>query len=103
MTDKRPLRRSHTDCRNAPTPLKEISLRFLFIAEHRRRKQLRGFGLMPFRKFGFVLPYDIDNIRESTRVERPTAQVADNLRFYLPDNNTSFRWEISAQIFGAER
>lgn len=49
----------------------EIATRFLFIAEHRRCKQLRGFGLMPFGKFGFILPYDIDNIREPPRVERP--------------------------------
>lgn len=86
-----------------PTPLKEVTRSPLFIAEHRRRKQLRGFRLMPFaEKFG-VLPDIIHNIREPPRVERPRPQVAHDLRFYLPDNLTPLFSQISAQVLRAER
>lgn len=58
---------------------------------------------MPFGKFGFVLPYDIDNIREPPRIKRPRPQVVHDLRFYLPDNITPLFSKISAQVLGAER
>ena len=87
----------------APTPLKEVSRSLLFIPKDRRRKQLRGFRLMPFaEKFG-ILPDIVYNIREPTRVERPRPQVAYDLRFYLPDNLTPLFCQISAQILRAER
>ena len=82
--------------------LKEVAGGFLLVTEYGRIKQLRGFRLMPFlERFG-VLPNEVDNIREPTRVERPRPQVAHELRFYLLDNLIPLLGQISAQVLGAE-
>ena len=57
---------------------------------------------MPFAEKIGVLPDVIDNVGQSPRIERPSAQVAHDLRFYLPDNLAPLFSQISAQIFGAE-
>ena len=72
---------------NCTGVLKPISFRFLFIAEYRGRKQLRGFRPMPFLE-RFLIESDIvHNIREPTGVERPRFEVANNLDFGESDYN----------------
>ena len=81
------MRRSFTDCRTAPGALKPISFRFLFIAEYRGRKQLRGFRPMPLLERFLIESYIVHNIREPTGVERPRFEVANNLDFGESDYN----------------
>ncbi|MBD5201480.1 MAG: hypothetical protein HDS85_05475, partial [Bacteroidales bacterium] len=60
MTDKCPCDFAHRLLQCTYTS-EEIAGGFLFVPEHRRGKQLRGFRLMPFAERFGVLPYVVDN------------------------------------------
>ena len=102
MIDKRPLRRSNHWLPNTPIPLKEVAGGFFLVTENGRCKQLRGFGLMPFAEWFGVQPYIVYYVGESSGTERPAFEVAHDLGLCLPDNITTFRCQIWAQIFWAK-
>lgn len=86
MTDKRPRRRSVTDCRLPPGAKTNI-LSLSFHCGIQGRKQLRGFRPMPLLERFLIESYIVHNIREPTGVERPRFEVANNLDFGESDYN----------------
>ncbi len=64
------------------------------VAEHRRRKQLYGVGVVPFLERVGIEAYIVHYIGEPTGVKRPSPQVAHDLHFYMSDNHTPLNGQI---------
>ena len=67
----------HRRLRGPPAAVcsEEIATRFLFVAEYRRRKQLRGFRGVPKRKIVRALPNIVHDVGKATRIETPGCQM----------------------------